>query len=298
MPEMDAVYWDSSYNSILLANLAIAIGIFASVRFLAGVISHVNAIKELAVKDNPAFGISLAGVVFAVTIVLTGAIYGDPIFTLEDSVIAVGMYGVLGVLLMIVTRVIFDKISLPNISIGDEILKGNVSAAIVDAGNVIATAIVIRTMMVWVQAKTVEGLTAVLTGYAISQFLLTGTTYLRTLWFRHHKGKTYQEAFTSGNTAVALRFAGRKIGTAFAISAAANLLVFENYDVQFLVLVWAGVSAVMIIALSILSFIAHKAILAKIDVDKEVIHQNNIAIGAVQCIIYISLGLLLAELLA
>jgi uncharacterized membrane protein YjfL (UPF0719 family) len=295
----DLVYWDNSYNIILLLNLAIAIAIFTSVRFVSGFISHIDTSKELFKKDNPAFGISLAGVVFAITIVLTGAVYGDPIYTLEDSVISVGLYGALGLVLMAITRLIFDKIAIPKIVIRDEIVNGNIAAAIIDAGNVVATAIVIRTMMIWVEANTVEGITAVLSGFLISQILLTATTYLRTHRLKKlNDGKPIQDEIRSGNTAVALRFAGRKIGTAFAITAASNMLVFENYDIQYLLMAWAVVSVVMIMILSLLSFVANKIILAKVDIDDEIINQRNAALGIVQCVIYIALGLLLSELMA
>lgn len=298
MEGSDILFWDNDYNVVLLSNLAIAIAIFTSLRWFSGIISHINPTKELLKKDNPAFGISLSAAVFAVTVVLSGAIYGDPIYAMEDSVIAVGLYGVTGVILLAVARFIFDKLALPNISIRDEIVKGNVSAAIVDAGNVIASAIIIRTMMVWVDANTIDGIKVVLIGFLMSQILLTITTYFRTQTFTKKLGKTYQEHFTEGNSSAALRFAGRKIGTAFAITAASNVLFFENYAVQDLLLQWALISIAMILALSILSFIANKVILFHVDTDSEVIRQHNIAIGVVQCVIYISLGLLLSELLA
>jgi len=298
---VNLIYWDHSYNKILLANFAIVIAIFTSIRFFSGVISHINASNELFKKDNPAFGISLAGVIFAVTIILTGAIYGDPIYTLEDSIVAVGMYGILGLALMGVTRIIFDRIALPDISIRDEIVKGNIAAGIVDAGNVIASAIVIRTMMVWVESNTLQGILSILVGYMVSQALLTFTTYLRTKRFAHlNDGKHPKEEFKSGNTALALRFAGRKIGTAFAIAAASNILVFEYYYDNLLLLLggWALVSAIMILALTLLSGIANRVILANVDIDKEIFIQRNAALGIIQCIIYICLGLLLAELMA
>ncbi|MCE3231946.1 MAG: putative rane protein [Rickettsiaceae bacterium] len=299
MGTFDLVYWDNSYNYIMLINLAIAILVFSSIRFVSGAVSHINTSKELFKKDNPAFGLSLAGLVVAVTIVLTGAIYGDPIYTLEDSAVSVGLYGLMGLVLMAITRVIFDKIALPKISIRDEIVKGNISAGLVDAGNVIATAIIIRTMMVWVEANTIEGMAAVLTGFVISQLLLTATTYVRTLRLKQlNDGKPLQDEIRKDNIAMAARFAGRKIGSAFAITAASNMLVFESYDIQWLLLAWAGVSIIMMGVLSILSFIANKVILAGVDIDNEIINQRNAALGVVQSVIYISLGLLLSELMS
>jgi uncharacterized membrane protein YjfL (UPF0719 family) len=264
-----------------------------------GFVSHISATKELFQKDNTAFGISLSAVLFSVTIVLTGAIYGDPIYTLGDSVIAVGLYGLLGLGLMSLTRLIFDKIALPKISISDEIIKGNITAAIVDAGNVIATAIVIRTVMVWVDSNTIEGVVAVLVGYLISQILLTSTTCLRAyIYERSNKGRALKEEFTKGNVAIGLRFAGRKIGTAFAIVAASNILVFDTYGIPALLVAWGCISVVMVAILSFLSYLANKIILAKIDVEDEIINQHNIALGAVQFTIYLSLGMLLAALVS
>jgi uncharacterized membrane protein YjfL (UPF0719 family) len=268
-------------------------------RWFSGAISHINASKELVKKYNAAFGISMAGVVLGITIVLTGAIYGDPIHNLMGSVIAVGLYGIIGIVLMALTRIIFDKICLPKISIRDQIVQGNVAAGIIDAGNVIATALVIRAVMVWVQTNTLEGIGAVLLGYIISQVLLTLATYLRVKWSSAKlNGKSLGEEFEGGNVAIALTFAGRRIGTAFAITAASNIMVYELFDIQTMLAAWAVVSIIMILLLKLLSFIADSIILYKVDVEDEVINQSNLAIGAVQSIIYVSLGLLLAELMA
>ena len=299
MDQTELVYWDSNYNGVLLLNLLLVIAIFTSLRFFSGITSHINSSKELTEKDNPAFGISMAGVVFAVTIILTGAIYGDPIYTMKESVISVGLYGAIGILLMAVARIIFNKIAIPSVSIKDEIAKGNIAAGIIDAGNVIATAIIIRAMMMWVDTNTFEGILAILIGFLISQVLLTTATFLRIrILNRKTATNSLQEEFKSRNVAIALRFAGRKIGTAFAVAAASHLLVFELYSLPTLLLIWAGVSVIMMVMLSALSFVATKIILAGININDEVIRQRNIALGAVQCVIYISLGLLLSELIS
>jgi len=294
----DVVFWNNDYNIVLICNLAIIIATFTSLRWCTGMISHINPSKELLKKDNPAFGISLSAAFFAISIILMGAVYGKPIYAMEESVIALALCGVMGLVLLAISRLIFDKIALPNISIRDEIVKGNISAAIVDAGNVIASAIIIRTMMVWNDLTTKDSILPILMGFLISQALLTVTTYFRTQKFTRKLGKTYQEHFTEGNTSAALRFAGRKIGTAFAITAASNVLFFESFSIQTSLMYWGVASVGMIIALSVLSYIANKVILYHVDTDSEVIRQHNVAIGVVQCLIYISLGLLLSELLA
>lgn len=295
---MEYIYWDHSYNTILLVNLTIAIALFTSLRFFSGIIAHVNVSKELTQNDNPSFGISLAGVVLGTTIILTGAIYGEPIYTFEESVIAVGLYGSLGIILLALTRLIFDKLALPKLSIRDEIAKGNIAAGIIDAGNVVATSIIIYASMVWVASNTLEGTTSLLTAFLISQALLTVAVFARVKLFDMKGKDSIQQQLHNGNIALALRFTGRRIGIAFAIMAASHLMVYETFDQQLSLAIWAGISVIIMLILSLLSFIATKVILWNIDVQDEIIHQRNIAIGVVQCVIYIALGYLLSELVA
>lgn len=296
--EIDTFYWDNSYNAILLLNFAIVIALFTSLRFFSGTIDHIDASDELLKKDNPAFAISLGGVAIALTIILSGAIYGAPINSMMDSIISVGLYGILGIILMSVARIIFNKVALPKINIRNEIVKGNIAAGIIDAGNVIASAIIIRAVMVWVESNTVDGILVVLGAYLVSQAILTLTTFYRIKRFSIvNKGKSLQNAFHNGNTALALRFAGTKIGTAFAIAAASNLMVYELYDFKTLLLAWIAVSFVVILVLALLSFIADKTILYKVNINSELVEQKNVAIGIIQAVTYMSLGLLLAELM-
>ncbi|MCC7259767.1 MAG: DUF350 domain-containing protein [Alphaproteobacteria bacterium] len=298
MDQFELIYWDPNYNEILLLNLAIIIGVFTSIRLFSGTLAHTNATDELTRKDNPAFGISLSGMVFAVTIILLGAIFSEPAYNMMDSVMAVGLYGIIGIVLMAITRIVFDKIYLPNISIRDEILKGNVTAGIIDASHVIATAVVIRAIMMWITVNTMEAVQAVLIGFILSQVLLSVTTVLRVKMFsRQNGGKSIQDAFREGNIALALQFSGYRLGAAFAIAAASNIMVYEINDIYVLFMAWAGVSILMMLGVGVLSWLAQRIILAGIDVNDEVVRQKNIAIGIIQGVIYLSLGVLIAGLM-
>lgn len=293
----DMVYWDHSYNKVLLLNFSIVIALFASLRLFSGTLAHINASDELLKKDNAAFGLSLAAVTFAVTVLLSGTIYGDMEGGMMGSAVAIGVYGVVGIVLMALARIIFDKIALPDISLREEISKGNIAVAICDAGNVLAAAIILRALMIWITDNTMEALVALLAGYAISQAVLTGTTRLRLKMFSViHQGRSLQDELQKGNIALALSFAGRKIGTAFAISVAANLVVYEVYDIKLFLLPWLAVSLAVILILKLLAFVAERIILYRVNIFHEILEQRNIAIGALQGIIYLSLAVLLAEL--
>ena len=294
---MDMIYWDHYYNAILLLNLLIVIGLFTSLRLFSGAIAHINASDELLIKDNPAFGISLAGATLAVTIMLSGTIYGSPENDALYSIMSVGIFGILGIVLMALTRLIFDKITLPGISLRDEIIAGNKAVAIADAGNVLAAALIIRALLIWVTVNSVEGIIALLGGYAVSQFILTSMTILRMKVFGMvNKGNCLQDELKKGNIALALRFAGRKIGTAFAIAMAAQIVVYEEYDIVPILLAWFLASIAIILIWKLLCFVAEGIILFRVDTNQEVLEQKNIAVGALQAVIYISLGLLISSL--
>lgn len=294
---MDLVYWDHSYNDVILLNLFIVIVLFTCLRLFSGTIAHINASDELLKKDNPAFGVSLAGVTFAVTILLSGTIYGDPGGDLVDSAFYVGAFGILGIVLMAVTRIIFDKITLPDISLRNEIAKGNMAVAIADTANVLAIAIIIRAIMIWVTDNSFEGLIALLVAYVVSQVILTSVTYIYRHMFPFLYGqKTIQEELQNNNIALALSFAGRKIGTAFAISVAANIVVYEVYDIKTIFLPWVIVSVIAILLLKVISYIAERIVLFKVGTMREILEEKNIAVGALQAIIYISIAILIAEL--
>lgn len=294
---MDIVYWDHSYNKILLINMAVAVALFASLRVFSGRLAHIDSARELFTKDNPAFGISLAAVMFAVTLMLTGVLYGDVDVNMLNSALATGAYGIAGIILMALTRIIFDKIALPDISLRDEIRNGNIAVAIADAGNVIATAIILRSIMIWISDNSMEGLIALLAGYLISQGILTGATYARRRVFDlFYGGTSLQAELQGGNIAVALSFAGRKIGTAIAISIVATIIAYDLYSLQNLFIPWALVSVIMILVLKVLSFIAERVILYGADMKKELIEQRNIAVGTLRAVIYISMAILLLEL--
>ncbi len=291
------VYWDHGDNAILLLNLAVVIALFTSLRLFSGTIAHINSSNELFAKDNPAFGISIAGVAFAFTILLSGTIYGDPEADMLESAVSVGAYGIAGIVLMAVARLVFDKIALPDVSLRDEIKKGNIAVAIADTGNVLASAIIIREIMMWITDNTMGALLALVAAYAVSQLILTATTHIRRKMFSvTSKGYSIQKELEDGNIALALSFAGRKIGTAFAIGMAVNLVVYEVYDIQDIFLPWIIVSLVVILFLQVLSFIAEKIIFFRVDTEDEVLKQKNMAVGALQAVIYISLAILLTEL--
>ncbi|MBF0135866.1 MAG: DUF350 domain-containing protein [Magnetococcus sp. DMHC-1] len=294
----DLLHWNPEHWSAAGVDLIVAVALMAALRFLAGVIGHVNSREELASRDNPAFGISLAAAVGAVAIMMSGAVTGEAGISLMDEVILVGAYGCLGVLLLAMARFIFDRLTLPGIVIGAEIMRGNIAAALADAGNSLATAIIVRAVMTWVDSNSLAGLLAVLAGYLVSQIILSLATVLR-LWIvaRLHVGTPLEKLLQEGNTASAICFMGHRLGIALAVTAASGLVPYATDLLWVRVLAWGGVAMLLLVTLPVLARLARMTILAGINMVEEIDEQRNIGVATIDAAIYMGIGILLAALL-
>ncbi len=293
---------DFSGPTLIMLTLGVAIvfAVLFSVRVLYGAAAGLDTASELAGKDNFAFGVGLAGMTLGVAIMLTGVAEGGYAASIGEEVSVLVVYAVLGLALTWLTRLIFDRVSLPTFSVKAEIQNGNVPIAIVEAGNVLATAVMVRAVMLWSEGSLATALIAVLAGYAVTQVILTATTCYRVWLFgRRNPGERFQNVVQAGNTALALRFAGFQMGVALAVTAASQIVLYDpagNPVMQ--ALIWGACSVVLAAALIVLSRLAEWFVLRSIDVSEEVDRQSNIGVALTEVAVYAGIGLLFNGLLA
>ena len=235
-----------------------------------------------------------------VAIMLSGVAEGDFAASIAEEVSGLVIYAVLGLASMWLTRLIFDRLSIPAFSVKAEIRNGNVPIAIVEAGNVLATAVMVRAVMQWSEGSLTAALIAVVAGYAVTQAILTATTWYRVwLFARRNAGKRFQDVVQQGNTALALRFAGFQIGVALAVTAAAQVVEYDPGGEPLVqALIWGACSAILAAALVLLSLLAERFVLRRIDVSEEVDRQSNIGVALTEVAVYAGIGLLFNGLLA
>lgn len=277
-----------------LIDLTIIFLFMASLRLFASSISEVSFTELLATHDNGAAGIALSGAIIAVAILMMGVVAGDAGASYIDEVSLMASYGVVALILMWLTRKIFDHLSLPQISIHKEILKDNRAAAIVDAGNMIATAIIVRASMSWVDGSSFQGLIGVTVLYIVSQIILYAATQYRINVFkRRHSsdGKSLQGSLQQGNIALALRFSGYRIGIGLAVTATSGMVIYNPETLLSSLLAWSALAVALFIAQTLLSIALRYTLLPGVNVGSEVEEQHNIAIGAIEAAIYIGVGL-------
>ena len=143
---------DAYVYQIILINLVIAVGLLSGLRFVTGLVANVDSAEELATRDNYAFGLAMAAGIVALALMLTGAVSGEVGDTYLSEIVSVLSYGILGVVLIKVGRLIQDKFVLTGIQIQQQIKSGNLAAALVDAANTLATGLILRAVMLWVES--------------------------------------------------------------------------------------------------------------------------------------------------
>lgn len=282
----------------LLIDMAVAIALLGGIRFTMGVIGNVDTKDELSQKDNFAYGISMAGAVAAMGIALSGAITGELAGSYSIELFGMFAYGLAGLVLIKAGRYIHDKFALSALNKHEQILNRNISVALVDAASVIATAIVVRAALFWVEGLDVYTLIAVVSAWIVSQVMLVLITRIFEWKFAQNNGSTFQATLEGGHIALAIRYAGYLISTAMSVTAASYFIVYDISTIWLGVAQWAIMSALFMVCLTVLTSIAKFIVLWGINRREEVEDQDNVGIATIELATSFSIALLLMALMS
>lgn len=283
----------------LAIDITIAIILLGAMRFLLGLTSQVNSTEELAQKDNFAFGVSVAGSVLALGIVLTGAITGENAPSYMMEIIGMLAYGTYGLVLIKVGRIIQDKVALQHLNKTELIKDKNLTIGIIDAAGAIATAIIIRAVLLWVDGLDLSTFIAITSGFFVAQAVLVLVTRIREKKYaRNNQKDCLQEALSDGHLALAIRYSGQVISTALAVTAASHFLIYSPDTLVVNLLGWLVFGIVMTILVTLLTSIAKRIVLWGINLVEEVDQQHNIGVASIEMATSISIALILTALMA
>ena len=99
--------------------------------------------EELVEKDNAALGVAMAGYYFGLVMAIGGTLSG-PSQGLDNDLIDIGIYGLLSIVLMNLSRFVNDGLILHGFKIRDELIRDqNAGTGVVVAASYIATGLVI-----------------------------------------------------------------------------------------------------------------------------------------------------------
>ncbi len=283
----------------LAIDITIAIILLGAMRFLLGLTSQVNSTEELAHKDNFAFGVSVAGSILALGIVLTGAITGENAPSYLMEVIGMLAYGTYGLILIKIGRIIQDKVALQHLNKTELIKEKNLSIGIIDAAGAIATAIIIRAVLLWVDGLDISTFIAITSGFVVAQAVLILVTRIReSRYAKNNQEDCLQEALSEGQLALAIRYSGQVISTALAVTAASHFIIYSPATLVNNLLGWLVFGIIMTLLVSILTTLAKRIVLWGINLVEEVDQQHNIGVASIEMATSISIALILTALMA
>ena len=280
-------------------DFAIIIALFVSLKYIKGWVSNLHANDEITERDNFAFGISFAAGLVALAIVLTGVSSGAFAVSLQQEALQMAAYGFLAIVLIKLGHFFQDKVALRKVSLHDEIVKGNVTAAVIDFGHVVSVAIVIRSALFWVATEGWHGLPIVIAAFIIGSIALLLVSQYRVQLFKrtNRSGDCLQQAIVDGNLAVGIRYAGFLIGSALALTAASGIAPYAADSINTSLIFWAISALVSLIAFIVLHLITIKIILSGCDISDEVNRQKNVGVATISAAISFAVGITMATLL-
>ncbi|MFQ3248914.1 MAG: uncharacterized membrane protein YjfL (UPF0719 family) [Glaciecola sp.] len=281
----------------LAIDISIAILLLLSIRSLSGWFTKLSVRNELGEKDNFAFGISMAGRMLSLTIVLSAVVGRHMDLGYEASALGMLLYGAVGIVLVRVGRFFHDKLVLNRMDKNKLIAEKNVSVALIDASSSIASAIIIKSIINWSVGTDVNTLVAILSGTMITLSILLLTTRLYEISYAsNNQNSGFQRALSQGQMALAIKHSGNLIGTAIVVSSAGAILVYEPESYVSNMTGWFFTGVSFSIFLMLLTNISKRIILSGVNWKKEVDLQHNVGIASIEFVLSVGLATLVAQL--
>jgi len=259
--------------------------------------------RELSEKDNPAFGINLAGYVIGVMVLIMGATATDTDELAHPVDIAV--FGTLAVLLLRLGAVVTDRVILSSFSVWREITEDrNLGTGFVTAGVFVATGVILNGALTGESSGILMGILTTVGYFVFAQLVLVGAAFIYTTFikYRHRDGSVLgvlQELRDNDNPAVGLSFAGFIVGVSLVVSAGtggADVTSLSGLSDALITLLFSSVLGVAAM-LAIRPFV-DRAVIPYASVGAEVGEQKNLAIASINAAFYVGLGLILHSLTA
>ncbi|CAL2090403.1 DUF350 domain-containing protein [Tenacibaculum sp. 190524A02b] len=248
----------------------------------------INIDNELVHKDNFAFILSYVGYFIGLIIVLGGAIVGESAGFYTD-LFHIGLYGIIGVVLLQVSIIISNKLILPNFDIKKEIIKDqNEGTGVIEACIYIANALLLHGALIGEATSLQEGILTFISYWAIGNIMLVIAAKVFTLWIRFD----VHEHIEKDNIAVGVSFGGAILAIGIVIM---NALIDPFIDWTTTLIDVTLQTILGIILLPIMRFLTDKILLPGRSLTDEIINQEkpNIGAGLIEAFAYVGSAILI-----
>ena len=224
---------------------------------------------ELVEKDNVALGVAMAGYYFGLIMAIGGTLSG-PSQGLENDLIDIGIYGLLAIILLNLSRLVNDGVILHGFKIRDELIDDqNAGTGAVIAASYIATGLVIFGAV----SGEIGGIVTTVIFWALGQvaLVLAGLVYEMITPYSIH------DEIEKDNVAAGVAFAGALVGIGIIVfhASAGNFISWTVNLQDFAIEVVAG-----LILLPIVRFISDVILLPGQKLTDEIANQEHPNLGA------------------
>lgn len=225
--------------------------------------------EELVEKDNAALGVAMAGYYFGLVMAIGGTLSG-PSQGLDNDLIDIGIYGLLSIVLMNLSRFVNDGLILHGFKIRDELIRDqNAGTGVVVAASYIATGLVIFGAV----SGEIGGIVTTIAFWALGQvaLVLAGLVYE---WITPY---SIHDEIEKDNVAAGVAFAGALVGIGVIVfhASAGNFISWAVNVQDFAIEVVAG-----LILLPIVRTIADVILLPGQKLTDEIANQEHPNLGA------------------
>lgn len=281
----------------LAIDISIAIVLLFAIRSLSGFFTKVSVREELGERDNFAFGISLAGRMLALTIVLSAVVGRHIGLGYVEAAIGMLLFGVMGIVLVRIGRIAHDKLVVNRFDKDEMILQKNVSVALVDASSSVGSAIIAKSMIEWSNGTNLDTFIAVFSGAIVALcILLLATRIYEYSFAESNQSSGFQSTLCKGQVALAIGHSGNIIGIAIAVSSASKLLVYQPQAYVTNVTGWLIAGLVLAVTVMVLSSITKRIVLAGVKWQTEVELQHNVGIASIEAVVSVGIALLFTNI--
>ncbi|MBT1450629.1 hypothetical protein KJ365_07010 [Glaciecola sp. XM2] len=282
----------------LAIDIGIAVVLLLAIRALAAVFSKISVRDELGERDNFAFGISIAGRMLSLTIVLSAVVGRHVGMGYDVAAMGMLMFGTLGIFLVKVGRWGHDKIVLNRFDKDKMISEKNVSVALVDAASAVSCAIITKSIIEWAQGSDMNAIVAIVSGTAVVLLVLLMVTRLYEYRYaEYNQDNSFQRTLCKGQLALAVQHSGNLIGTAIAVSAAGNILQYDATAYVSNITGWLIVGLSMALLLMLLSSLTKRVVLYGVNFRREVALQHNVGVASIEAVLAMGIALLFSNIL-
>lgn len=270
----------------ILAYIGVYAVLFMLAKQLNDLLTPYKLIEELAVKDNPAIGISLTGYLLATAVIFVGPLLG-PTTDLVSDLITVAGYSLLGLIFLNLSRWTLDKLVFHKFCNVKAIVEDrNTGMAAVRFGVYVATGLI--------AAGSLNGEGGGV-GTAVAFFVLGQAALI--VFARIYDMTTpydLQKEIEAGNTAAGVAFGGTilALGIILARAVAGDFIGWTENLILF-----AEVVVIGIVILQVVRVLMDKLVLPGHDLNHEIAKDRNLAAGFLEMGVANSFALVLAALL-